>query len=217
MILYSIESLWNSLQDSAEVHIIWPNVENRSNRLPSVWLMVGHRIKWWCCFMPNSSNSVFLWVLSSCFALLGLFTSSLRSRNVHSTNWLVPLIALLINHQNQSKWPIWGHVRYTVEQLRTTARAGVIGLPKIAPRVTSSHRLQGATYIRAWVMHVRRQARYASMFKLHACAAQNDDYHISYYHQPAAELAAGVPARSRPSRHVLAAICLLAGAVHWTA
>ena len=42
----------------------------------------------------------FLWVLSSCFALLGLFASSLRSINIHLTNSLVPLIALLFNPQN---------------------------------------------------------------------------------------------------------------------
>ena len=28
-------------------------------------------------------------------------------------NSLVPLIALSHNHQNHSKWPKWGHVRYT--------------------------------------------------------------------------------------------------------
>ena len=42
------------------------------------------------CVLQNSSNSAFLWVLSSCFALLGLFTSSLGSVNVHLTNSLVP-------------------------------------------------------------------------------------------------------------------------------
>ena len=55
---------------------------------------------------------MFLWVLSSCFALHGLFTSSLGSRNVHLTKVLIPLIALLINHQNHSKWHKWCHVRF---------------------------------------------------------------------------------------------------------
>ena len=55
----------------------------------------------------------FLWVLSSCFALYGLFTSSLGSRNVHSIKPLVPLIALSFDHQNHSKWHKWCHVRYT--------------------------------------------------------------------------------------------------------
>ena len=48
--------------------------------------------------MQNSSISFFFWVLSSCFALLGLFTSSLRSINVHLTNLLIPLIVLLLDH-----------------------------------------------------------------------------------------------------------------------
>ena len=35
MILYSMESLWNSLQDSAEDHLIWPKFEHRCNRWSS--------------------------------------------------------------------------------------------------------------------------------------------------------------------------------------
>ena len=50
------------------------------------------------CELQNSSISTFLWVLSSCFSLLGLFASSLGSINVHLTNLLVPLIALLLNY-----------------------------------------------------------------------------------------------------------------------
>ena len=65
-------------------------------------------------FQQNSSNSAFLWVLSSCFALHGLFTSSLGSRNVHLTIPLVPLIALSFDHQNHSKWHKWCHVRYNL-------------------------------------------------------------------------------------------------------
>jgi len=52
------------------------------------------------CFLLNSSNSSLLWVLSSCFALLGLCTSSLGPANIHMTLWLVPLIMLPFNHQN---------------------------------------------------------------------------------------------------------------------
>ena len=62
----------------------------------------------------NSSNSVFLWVLSSCICLYGLCTSSLGSRNVHSTKPLVPLIAWSYDHQNHSKWHKWCHVRYNL-------------------------------------------------------------------------------------------------------
>ena len=62
----------------------------------------------------NSSNSAFLWVLSSCFALYGLFTSSLGSRNVHLTKPLVQLITLSYDHQNHSKWYKWCHVRYNL-------------------------------------------------------------------------------------------------------
>ena len=53
-------------------------------------------------------------VLSSCFALYGLFTSSLGSRNVHLTKPLVPLIALSYDHQNHSKWHKRCHVRYNL-------------------------------------------------------------------------------------------------------
>jgi len=65
-----------------------------------------------CCFLQNSSNSAFLWVLTLCFALLGPFASTLGSRNVHLTKVLIPLIALVIDHQNHSKWHKWCHVRY---------------------------------------------------------------------------------------------------------
>ena len=57
---------------------------------------------------------MFLWVLSSCICLYVLFTSSLRSRNVHSTKPLVPLIALSYDHQNHSKWHKWCHIRYSI-------------------------------------------------------------------------------------------------------
>ena len=57
---------------------------------------------------------MFLWVLSSCFSLYGLFTSSLGSRNVHLTKPLVPLIALSYDNQNHSKWHKWCHVRYNL-------------------------------------------------------------------------------------------------------
>ena len=69
-----------------------------------------NRCSW---FLQNSFNSSFLWVLSSFFILLGLFTSSLGSRNVHLIKALVPLIALSFDHQNHSKWHKWCHVRYT--------------------------------------------------------------------------------------------------------
>ena len=59
-----------------------------------------HRFIRCYCILQNSSNSTFLWVLSSCFALLCLFTSSLGSINVHLINSLVSLIVLLLNHQN---------------------------------------------------------------------------------------------------------------------
>ena len=73
-----------------------------------------HRFFRCSCFLQNSSNSAFLWVLSSCIALYGLFTSSLGSRNVHLTKPLVPLIALSYDHQNHSKWHKWCHVRYNL-------------------------------------------------------------------------------------------------------
>ena len=50
----------------------------------------------------------------SCFALHGLFTSSLGSRNVYLTKQLILLIALSFDHQNHSKWHEWCHVRYNV-------------------------------------------------------------------------------------------------------
>ena len=78
--------------------------------------MLRHRLNrcYWF-LLQNSSNSAFLWVLSSCFALHGLFTSSLWSRNVHLTIPLVPFIALSFDHQNHSKWHKWCHVRYSLQ------------------------------------------------------------------------------------------------------
>ena len=100
-------------------------------RLISIWCSDLHRCQGvgtsdnhrmhWCymhrffrcsCFLQNSSNSAFLWVLSSCFALYDLFTSSLGSRNVHSIKLLVSLIVLSYDPQNHSKWHKWCHVRY---------------------------------------------------------------------------------------------------------
>ena len=51
------------------------------------------------------------------FALLGLFTSFLGPNEIHLTNTLVPMIALSLDHQNHSKWPKWGHVRYNLPLL----------------------------------------------------------------------------------------------------
>ena len=73
-----------------------------------------HRFFQCSCFLQNSSNSAFLWVLSSCIALYGIFTSSLGSRNVHLTKPLVTLIALSYDHQNHSKWHKWCHVHYNM-------------------------------------------------------------------------------------------------------
>ena len=75
------------------------------------WLIRIIRPHW---VLQNSSNSAFLWVLSLCFALLGLFTSFLGPDEIHLTNTLVPLIALSHDHQNHSKWPKWGHVHYNL-------------------------------------------------------------------------------------------------------
>ena len=72
------------------------------------------RTIWTHWVLQNSSNSVFLSVLSSCFALLGLFTSFLGSDEINLTNTLVPMIALSLDHQNHSKWPKWGHVHYNL-------------------------------------------------------------------------------------------------------
>ena len=61
------------------------------------------------CYRPKSFR-----------ALLRLFTSSLGSnslRMVILTIILVPLIALLIDHQNHSKWHKWCHVRFTAAQV----------------------------------------------------------------------------------------------------
>ena len=55
-----------------------------------------------------SSGSFFV------FALYGLFTSSLGSRNVHLTKTLIPLIVLSLDHQNHSKWHKRCHVRYNL-------------------------------------------------------------------------------------------------------
>ena len=73
------------------------------------WLIRIIQLYW---VLQNSSNLAFLWVLSSCFALLGLFTSFLGLDEIHLTNTLVPLIALSPDHQNHSKWLKWGHVHY---------------------------------------------------------------------------------------------------------
>ena len=73
------------------------------------WLIRIIRPYW---VLQNSSNSAFLWVLSSCFALLWLFTLFLGPDEIHLTNTLVPLIALSPDHQNHSKWLKWGHVHY---------------------------------------------------------------------------------------------------------
>ena len=72
------------------------------------------------------SNLAFLWVLSSCFALLGLFTSSLWSRRVHLTNSLVPLIALSFDHQNHSKWSKWGPCSLQRKRIRGERKAASI-------------------------------------------------------------------------------------------
>jgi len=82
---------------------------------PSDAPMLCYRFNRCYWFLQNSSNSVFLWVLFLCFALLGLFTSSLGSRNIHLTIQLVPLIALSFDHQNHSKWHKWCHVRYNID------------------------------------------------------------------------------------------------------
>ena len=76
-------------------------------------------------FMQKSSNSAFLWVLSSSFALLELFTSSLLGPwRIHLTKSLDPLIALSFDHQNHKKCPKWGHVCYSDQpQEETTVEA----------------------------------------------------------------------------------------------
>ena len=103
------------------VFFTWLNTAHLIASMPlrrSIWCLpdkpgLSHRLNRCYCFLRYSSDSVFLWVFSSCFALLGLFTSSLGSRNVHLINLLVPLIALSIDHQNHLKWYKWCHVRYT--------------------------------------------------------------------------------------------------------
>ena len=107
MILYSMESLWNSLQDSAEVHLIWISFEHRLNWCLSEDPVQGHRKNRCYWFLHNSSDSAFLWVLSSCFALLTLFNIFLGFRKIHLTNLLVLLIALSYNYQNHKQWPKW--------------------------------------------------------------------------------------------------------------
>ena len=88
---------------------------HRCNRWPSDAPTAWHRLNRCSWFLQNSSNSTLLWVLFSCFTLLGLFTSSLRSRNVHLIKALVPLIALSFDHQNHSKCHKWCHVRYNMQ------------------------------------------------------------------------------------------------------
>ena len=102
---------WSSLelQRRSDLH---QTPGRRIFRQPSDAPMLRHRFFRCYWFLQNSSNSAFLWVLSSCFALHGLFTSSLGSRNVLLTKPLVPLIALSFDHQNHSKWHKWCHVRY---------------------------------------------------------------------------------------------------------
>ena len=114
MILYSLESLWNYLQDSAKEHLIWISFEHRLNRCLSKGPVQGHRKNRCYWFLHNSSNSAFLWVLSSCFTLLTLFNTFLKPKRIHLTNLLVSLIALSYDHQNHSKWHKWCHVRYTL-------------------------------------------------------------------------------------------------------
>ena len=98
MILYSLERLWNYLQDSAEVHLIWISFGRRLNRCLSEGPVQGHRKNLCYWFLHNSSNSAFLWVLSSYFALLTLFNTFLGSRKIHLTNLLVQLIVLSYNY-----------------------------------------------------------------------------------------------------------------------
>ena len=97
-------------------------IGRRIFRLPSDAPMLWHRFFRCLCFLQNSSNSAFLWVLSSCFVLYDFFTSSLGSRNVHSTKPLVPLIALSYNQQNHSKWHKWCHICYENEKGKTQLR-----------------------------------------------------------------------------------------------
>ena len=52
----------------------------------------------------------FFEIFFSCFALHGLFTSSLGSINVHLIKSLVSLIVLSFDYQNHSKWHKWCHV-----------------------------------------------------------------------------------------------------------
>ena len=102
---------------SPEAHRLVPMPGRRIFWQPSDAPMLRHRFFRCYWFLQNSSNSTFFWVLSSCFALYGLFTSSLWSRNVHSTKPLVLLIALSYDHQNYSKWHKWCHVRYSDDSL----------------------------------------------------------------------------------------------------
>ena len=84
---------WSSLelQRCSDLH---QTSGRRIFRQPSDAPMLRHRFFRCYWFLQNSSNSAFLWVLSSCFALHGLFTSSLGSRNVLLIKSLVPLIVL---------------------------------------------------------------------------------------------------------------------------
>ena len=74
---------------------IAPVLGHRCIQCQPVRPVLPHRFIRCYCLLQNSSNSTFLWVFSSYFALLGLFTSSLGSRNGHLTNSLVPLIATI--------------------------------------------------------------------------------------------------------------------------
>ena len=76
------------------------------------------------------------------WALLRLFTSSLGSRNIHLTIPLVPLIALLIDHQNHSKWHKWCHVRFNGDIAAASAVVGTAKLfpaPSLDPLLDRSH------------------------------------------------------------------------------
>ena len=105
MILYSMKSLWNSLQDSTEVHLIWISFGRRLNRCLLDRPVQGHKKDRCYWFLHNSSNSAFLWVLSSFFSLLILFTIFLGTGKINLTNLLVLLIALSYNYQNHKQWP----------------------------------------------------------------------------------------------------------------
>ena len=106
--------IWSSLdlQRRSDLH---QTPGRRIIRQSSDAPMLRHRFNRCYWFLQNSSISPFLWVLSWCFALHGLFTPSLGSRNVHLIKPLVSLIALWFDHQNHSKWHKWCHVRYSIQ------------------------------------------------------------------------------------------------------